>query len=108
MPCFLMMGTLIGTRFSGITIDQLKNALFAGLTTTIISILCAIIVSVPIAYYLTMQPAQVVVAFAPGGLETMIAMGAVLGANPSFVAACHVWRLLLLPIMVPFLIGRNK
>ncbi len=108
MPCFLLMGTLIGTRFSGITICQLKNALFAGLATTIISILCAIIISVPIAYYLMMQPAQVVVAFAPGGLETMIAMGAVLGANPSFVAACHIWRLLLLPIMVPFLIGQNK
>jgi membrane AbrB-like protein len=106
LPCFMIMGTLIGTRFSGITIYQLKTALFAGLVTTFVSVLLAVIAAVPISYYLMMQPEQVIVAFAPGGLETMIAMGAVLGANPSFVAACHVGRLLLLPILVPFLIGR--
>lgn len=108
LPCFMIMGTLIGTRFSGITINQLKNALFAGLTTTFVSVLLAVAAAVPVSYYLMMQPEHVVVAFAPGGLETMIAMGAVLGANPSFVAACHVGRLLLLPILVPFLIGRSK
>ena len=108
MPCFLIMGTLIGTRFSGITINQLRNLFFAGLATTLISVLLAVLAAIPISYYLIMQPEHVLVAFAPGGLETMIAMGAVLGANPSFVAACHVGRLLLLPILVPLLMVRSK
>ncbi|MBE9476473.1 MAG: AbrB family transcriptional regulator [Proteobacteria bacterium] len=108
LPCFMIMGTLIGTRFSGITVYHLKSALFAGLATTFVSVLLAVIAAVPVSYYLGMPPEHVVVAFSPGGLETMIAMGAVLGANPSFIAACHVARLLLLPVLVPFLIGRSK
>jgi uncharacterized membrane protein AbrB (regulator of aidB expression) len=38
----------------------------------------------------------------------MIAMGAVLGANPGFVAACHIGRLLLLPLLVPALLAKHK
>jgi membrane AbrB-like protein len=108
LPCFMIMGSLIGTRFSGVTIIQLKTMLFAGLVSTLVSVLLTVIAALPIAYFLMMPAEHVVVAFAPGGLETMIAMGAVLGANPSFVAACHVWRLLLLPVMVPLLIRRGK
>jgi len=108
LPCFMIMGTLIGTRFSGISVSQLKAALFAGLTITIVSILLAVIAALPIAYILGMPAEHILVAFAPGGLETMIAMGAVLGANPSFVAACHIGRLLMLPVFVPFLLRRSK
>ncbi len=108
MPCFLIMGTLIGTRFSGVTVIQLKTMLFAGLVSTLIATLFTVMAAIPIAYFLVAPVEHVIVAFSPGGLETMIAMGAVLGANPGFVAACHVWRLLLLPIMVPLLIRRSK
>jgi len=108
MPCFLIMGALIGTRFSGVTITQLKTMLLAGLVSTLVAVMFTVIAAIPIAYFLMVPAEHVIVAFAPGGLETMIAMGAVLGANPGFVAACHVWRLLLLPIMVPLLIRRSK
>jgi len=108
LPCFMIMGTLIGTRFSGISVSQLKAALFAGLTITIISVLLTVISAIPIAYILDMSAEHILVAFAPGGLETMIAMGAVLGANPGFVAACHIGRLLILPGFVPFLLKRSK
>ena len=53
-----------------------------------------------------MPLAHVLVAFAPGGLETMIAMGVVLGVVPGFVAACHIARLLVLSVLLPFLISR--
>ncbi len=108
LPCFMIMGTLIGTRFSGISIVQLKAALFAGLTITVISVLLSVIAALPIAYILGMPAEHIVVAFAPGGLETMIAMGAVLGAYPSFVAACHIGRLLFLPLLIPAMLGRHK
>ena len=108
LPCFMIMGTLIGTRFSGISLLQLKAALFAGLTITIISVMLCVFAALPIAYILGMPVAHIIVAFAPGGLETMIAMGAVLGANPSFVAACHIARLLFLPLLIPTMLGRRK
>jgi membrane AbrB-like protein len=108
LPCFLIMGTLIGTRFSGITLAQLRSALLAGLCTTLVSVSFAAIAAIPIAAILYIPSAHVIVAFAPGGLETMIAMGSFLGASPGFVAACHVGRLLLLTFLVPLMLGRRK
>lgn len=105
LVCFLIMGTLIGTRFSGITLIQLRGALFAGLTTTSIAASCAILAAMPIAIFLNIPAAHVIIAFAPGGLETMIAMGSVLGAAPGFIAACHFGRLMILTFLVPFMLG---
>lgn len=106
LPCFLVMGTLIGSRFSGVTLQQLRQFMFAGLLTTALTVSIAVIAAVPLASFLGMPVAHVLVAFAPGGLETMIAMGAVLGANPGFVAACHVGRLLVLTILVPAFLAK--
>ena len=43
---------------------------------------------------------DVLVAFAPGGLETMLIVGAAAGANPSFIAAAHVARLIILAALL--------
>ena len=64
--------------------------------------------AVPVSMFLDMPLPHVLVAFAPGGLETMIVMGAVLGANPGFVAACHVGRLLVLSALIPFVAARAR
>ena len=53
-----------------------------------------------------MPLAHVLVAFAPGGLETMIAIGVVLGVIPGFVAACHIARLLVLSVYLPMMLAR--
>ncbi|OED44376.1 hypothetical protein AB833_01695 [Chromatiales bacterium (ex Bugula neritina AB1)] len=106
LPCFIVVGTLIGTRFSGITLRQLKSSLLAGSITTTATVIIASVTAIPIACFLDMPIAHVLIAFAPGGLETMIAMGAVLGINPGFVAACHVARLFILTLLVPVMAGR--
>ncbi|MEP2028042.1 MAG: AbrB family transcriptional regulator [Paracoccaceae bacterium] len=105
--CFVVMGTLIGTRFSGISISELAKSLSAGLCTTALTVLFALIAALPTAILLGMPITHVLVAFAPGGLETMIVMGAFLGANPGFVAACHVGRLLVLTVLVPAMLNRT-
>ncbi|MEM8840946.1 MAG: AbrB family transcriptional regulator [Pseudomonadota bacterium] len=101
LPCYVVLGTLIGTRFSGISRRMLRGALFAGLVSTSVTLALAALAAVPVALWLEMDTAHVFVAFAPGGLETMLAMGTVLGADPGFVAACHVGRLMLLTVLVP-------
>jgi len=105
LAAFLTIGTLIGTRFSGIS-PSVLNSLAAGLATTGLALGLALIASIPVAAYLDMPLPHVLVAFAPGGLETMVAMGAVLGANPGFVAAAHVARLLILIVLVPVFLAR--
>ncbi len=106
--CLIVMGTLIGSRFVGVTPRQLAQVAGAGLTTTVVTVCLAFLAALPTAYLLGMPVAHVLVAFAPGGLETMIVMGAVLGANPGFVAAAHVGRLLMLSVLIPLFVARSE
>ena len=103
---FAVIGTLIGTRLAGVTLGQLRQSAAAAMGVTLVSVLLAVAFAVPTAWLLDMPVAHLLVAFAPGGLETMIAMGAMLGADPGFVAACHLMRLLILPVLLPVMLGR--
>ncbi len=105
---FATIGTLIGTRFRGITFRDLWRALLAALSAAAVTLGLTVLIAVPVAGFLAMPLAHVVVAFAPGGLETMIAMGAILGADAGFVAACHLGRLLILPVLLPLMLGRGS
>ncbi|MFK7837794.1 MAG: AbrB family transcriptional regulator [Sulfitobacter sp.] len=107
LPAYLVLGALIGTRFSGVTLAELRGGFLAGVTVTIVAVSFAGAAAAPVAWALGMPMAHVLVAFAPGGLETMIAMGVVLGVVPGFVAACHIARLLVLTVLLPAMLGRS-
>ncbi len=106
VPAYLVLGSLIGTRFSGVTPAQLLRGLSAGVAITLVAVIAAAVASVPVALALEMPLAHVLVALAPGGLETMIAMGVVLGVVPGFVAACHIMRLVVLSVLLPWMMAR--
>lgn len=108
LPAFMVMGTLIGARFSGITPRALVSALGAGGCVTVVATVIAAAAAMPVAAFLGMPPAAVLAAFAPGGFETMIALGVALGGDPGFVAACHIMRLLILAVLIPFTFGRAR
>ncbi|NNE52089.1 MAG: AbrB family transcriptional regulator [Sulfitobacter sp.] len=107
LPAYLTLGALIGTRFSGMTPAHLTSGLAAGLAITGVATVLAGAGAVPVAWALDMPVAHVLIAFAPGGFETMIAMGAVLGVVPGFVAACHMARLLVLTVLLPAMLARE-
>jgi membrane AbrB-like protein len=107
MPAFLAMGTLIGTRFSGMRLGDLRQAGLAGLAITVISVGVAALAALPVALALGMPAAHVLTGFAPGGLETMVALGAAMGANPGFIAAFHILRLVILSVLIPLSLRRT-
>ena len=108
ISAFVILGSLIGSRFSGIDRNQLKSSVFKGAAFTIFGLIISIL-SAHLVSSLTGFPfTDVLVAFAPGGLETMIAMGAIVNADPTFVAFHHLSRLFLLSAMIPFLIRDKK
>ncbi len=98
---FVGMGALIGSRFSGLSPALVRNGLVAGLITTTVAVLLSAVAAIAVAIALDMPGAHVLVAFSPGGLETMIALGVAMGASPGFVAACHVMRLVVLSLLLP-------
>jgi hypothetical protein len=103
MPAYVALGALIGTRFSGVTGAALLRNLGAGFAITGVAVLYSSVAAVVVAVLLGMPPSHVLLAFAPGGIETMIAMGVVMGVVPGFVAACHITRLMVLSVLLPLM-----
>ncbi|MAW88018.1 MAG: ammonia monooxygenase [Phyllobacteriaceae bacterium] len=107
-PAFVLLGTLIGTRFSGVTPGELRRALGAGLLITVISVVIAAAAAAVASALTGIDFGAMLIALSPGGVETMTAMATLMGADPAFVAAHHVSRLLFLAAFVPFLLVRQK
>lgn len=108
LPAFAVMGALIGTRFSGVTAGTLASGAAAGLAVTLMAGAVSVGAALLAGLWLDMPAAQLLVAFAPGGVETMAAMALILGADPAFVAAHHLFRILVLSLLMPILVARVR
>ncbi|RYH01665.1 AbrB family transcriptional regulator [Salipiger sp. IMCC34102] len=103
---FVGMGGLIGSRFTGLDIRQLTGALLAGVVVTLISCLCAALGAVLVSVTLGLPVAELLLAFAPGGVEIMAAIAIETGLGAAVVAMHHVFRLLVLSAAIPVLVAR--
>jgi membrane AbrB-like protein len=105
---FLCMGTLIGTRFRGFDPRGVWSALGAGVVTTIVACGVASVGAVIASWLIGLPAAALLLAFAPGGVEVMAAIAVETGLEPALVAAHHVFRLLVLTVLVPIMIARAR
>ena len=106
LPAFVILGTLIGTRFGNVSLSDLRRSAWVGTLATLITATIAFGFAIATAWALGLPIQHLMIAFAPGGLETMVAMSVALGITPGFVAACHLARLLVLSVLVPLLFAR--
>lgn len=96
----VLMGSLIGTRFVGTTFRALLANLWAGLLVVVLTTGLALIFALIAAPLSGLPLLDLLLGFSPGGLETMVIVGAAMGADPSFVAAAHVLRLIVLALIL--------
>ncbi len=96
----VVMGSLIGTRFAGITVAELRRNLAAGALVLTLTTGLATLAALPAAWLSGLPLLDMLIGFAPGGLETMVIVGVAMGADPSFIAAAHVVRLTLLALVI--------
>ena len=108
IAAFLCMGTLIGTRFRGFDPRGVWAAMGAGLVTTIVACAVASVGAVIASWLIGLPAAALLLAFAPGGVEVMAAIAVETGLEPALVAAHHVFRLLVLTVLVPVMIARAR
>ena len=103
---FTILGTVIGARFVDVEIKSLKSCLISGLTITLAGIsICFLATS--IIYKLTGIPfIHIFIAISPGGLETMVAMGGLVDAEPTYVAFHHVMRLFFIALIIPIILKK--
>ena len=103
---FALTGATIGARFSGLNLAVLRRYLGAALVAGGVSALISLVFAALVAAVTALPLGQLWVAFAPGGVEAMAAIGLALGYDPAFVAVHHLVRLAVLFVLVPLFLRR--
>lgn len=98
---YIILGCIIGSRFTGVSIRHLRTAFLAGAVVTVAVVAVSGIFSLLIAWLTGVPLNAVMIAYAPGGLETMAAMAIMMHADTTYVAGHHVFRLLFLSVLMP-------
>ena len=95
------IGALIGTRFARMKTKTLLGHIHAGLGSFAIAIAISAIFVALIVLTTHVGIADIVVAFAPGAMDAMLALALTLHIDPIFVGAHHLSRFLFVTIATP-------
>jgi membrane AbrB-like protein len=95
------IGALIGTRFARVKARVLLGHVGAALGSFAIAILISAIFVAAIMLTTPVRFADIVVAFAPGAMDAMLALALTLHIDPVFVGAHHLSRFVFVTIATP-------
>ncbi len=95
------IGSLIGTRFARMKTKTLLGHIHAALGSFAIAIAISAIFVAVIALTTQVRFADIIVAFAPGAMDAMLALALTLHIDPIFVGAHHLSRFLFVTIATP-------
>lgn len=108
IPALALLGALLGTRFRGLTPAVLRAASGAGLLLTSLAMGIALVAAALVSALFGLPFLDALIAFAPGGLESMMVLALLLGADPAYVALHHVFRLIFLSALLPLVVARIR
>jgi membrane AbrB-like protein len=95
------IGALIGARFARMRIKTLLSHVNAGLGSFVVAVAISAIFVAVIVLTTHVRFADVVVAFAPGAMDAMLALALTLHIDPIFVGAHHLSRFVFVTITTP-------
>jgi membrane AbrB-like protein len=98
------IGAVIGTRFARIRTSTLLSHVNAGLGSFAVAIAISAVFVAIIVLTTNVRLADVVVAFAPGAMDAMLALALTLHIDPIFVGAHHLSRFVFVSITTPGII----
>jgi len=100
----VLIGVFTGERFRGITMDMARKILPVATGTLGVGLILTFGFAYAAAMLAHVGFADALVAFAPGGLEAMMALAFILGLDPIYVGIHHIARFLGLGFSLPLLI----
>jgi membrane AbrB-like protein len=95
------IGTLIGSRFGKISPRTILSHLAAALGSFTVAIAISSVFVAVIALTTQVKLSDIVVAFAPGAMDAMLALALTLHIDPVFVGAHHLSRFVYVSIVTP-------
>jgi membrane AbrB-like protein len=95
------IGTLIGSRFGKIRPRTILSHIGAALGSFVVAVVISAVFVALIALTTSVKFSDVVVAFAPGAMDAMLALALTLHIDPVFVGAHHLSRFIFVSIATP-------
>jgi hypothetical protein len=95
------IGTLIGSRFGRMNTTTLLGHISAAIGAFAIAIVISAIFVAVIALTTNVRLADILVAYAPGAMDAMLALAFTLHIDPIFVGAHHLSRFVFVTIATP-------
>lgn len=98
---FAVTGAALGARLSRVSRAQTRRYLVAGLSVVGVTLVVSLAFAALTRALTGLPFGQVWIAYAPGGVEAMAAIGLALGYDPAYVAVHHFTRIFALVLLVP-------
>ncbi|MDR3464992.1 MAG: AbrB family transcriptional regulator [Xanthobacteraceae bacterium] len=111
MAALIGIGTLIGTRFAKISGRTVLRHILAALGSFAVAIAISAVFVAAVALGTHARLSDVIVAFAPGAMDAMLALALTLHIDPVFVGAHHLSRFIFVTMATPgivHLFGRGN
>jgi membrane AbrB-like protein len=99
----LVMGSSIGARFVGIRFGELGKPVLLSIGSSIGMLVLAAAVSTLFADALSVVPAALMLALAPGGLAEMALLALAINVDTAFVSTMQIGRILLVVVATPLI-----
>jgi uncharacterized protein len=107
IPAYIVTGTFVGLRFKGVDLRLILETLVAGLVTVMLGLLVSGAFALIAALLLDLPLDQLLLAYAPGGVDVMAIMALALGLDPAFVGVHHALRFMSLSVALPIWLRRH-
>jgi membrane AbrB-like protein len=99
---FVVLGAVIGERFVGADVLLLRRLTMIGLGALAVGMAVALAFAAATATLLSLRFGDVVIAYAPGGLEAMTILAFALHLDPVFVGIHQIARFVVISLLMPF------
>jgi len=98
------LGTLAGSRFTGLGFRLLLWYFGAALGAFAVSLAVTVVIGLGVTLAVPLPVGDMIVAYAPGAVDTMMILALALNLDPVFVGAHHVVRVFVVLLGMPFAI----
>jgi len=104
----VVLGSVVGARFAGVSLSRIRRDALLGLSTAILMLASAVGFAELSHLVSGIDTAQALLAYAPGGLTEMSLLALAMGESPAFVSVTHIVRLVMVIASAPLIFRKLR
>lgn len=95
------LGVLVALTYTPGMVEKLSNIFMPMLFSTLMLIICGIVLAVVMVKWCSMDLATAFIATSPGGMSALVPMAVDMKVNPTLIASFHFFRIFLVVLTAP-------